>query len=138
MDHCIEPISGKQRSQGGAIPNVDLRQYRASCGDAPDAIQHRDLTVAQVVDDEDFVTRCHQFHRRVRTNVAGATCCEDCLLQWSTLRDSGKLSLIGLRQAFWAHGVSNALDTILILARKGSNVDGMRMMSSPVCYLLRG
>ena len=74
MDHCLEFVFRHQLAQCAAVANVDLGETGLAAGNARNAVEHRRLAVAEIVDDEDFMARGHELDHGMRAEIAGAAC----------------------------------------------------------------
>ena len=77
MDHRVETVGSEKLAQGAAITNIELRKPRPPANAPRDALEHRGLAVAEVVDDEDFMARRHQLDHGVGTDVTRAAADEN-------------------------------------------------------------
>ena len=77
MDDGLYPVLRKHALQGGAIADIAFDEGGPFARDRLDAVEHRALAVAEVVEDQDFLPGAQQFDDGMRAYVSGTASDED-------------------------------------------------------------
>ena len=77
MNDGIDGLVSEQAAQDGALADVADNQIWPLAGDLLDTVNDLSFAVAEVIEDNHFVTRFEQLHDGVRTDVAGTAGNED-------------------------------------------------------------